>query len=265
VSPSELPAPPLPPLELRQLVGPVDPAAFDNPSGAPVFPQVPLAAYESVLDFGCGCGRLARQLLQSSARPERYVGIDLHRGMIRWCRRHLAPLAPGFSFRHHDVFNRYFNPGRWKRRTASLPARDASITLVVAWSVFTHLTEEQAPFYLREVARVLRPDGYFLSTWFLFDKQLFPMLHEFQNALYVNHVDPTNAVVFDREWLRRTARDAGLVIAHAEAPAVRGFQWLLVLRPTAAGATEVELPPDDAPIGALPPPLLATRADRIGL
>ena len=31
------------------------------------------------------------------------------------------------------------------------------------------------------------------------------MMQDFQNALYINDVDPTNAVIFDREWLRREA------------------------------------------------------------
>ena len=32
------------------------------------------------------------------------------------------------------------------------------------------------------------------------------MMQDFQNALYINDVDPSNAVIFDREWLRREAR-----------------------------------------------------------
>ena len=73
-----------------------------NPSGAPIFGAAP-ERFDHVLDFGCGCGRLARQMLQQLPRPRRYTGSDLHAGMIRWCNTNLAPLAPGFTFLHHDV------------------------------------------------------------------------------------------------------------------------------------------------------------------
>jgi hypothetical protein len=90
-----------------------------------------------VFDFGCGCGRIARQLMQQSPRPQRYVGIDLHRGMIEWCRENLAPHAPGFEFQHHDVFNPGLNPGTDMRppRTRPFPVGDRAFTLVNAWSV----------------------------------------------------------------------------------------------------------------------------------
>lgn len=238
---------PIPPLEMRRLVGPTDPAMFDNPSGALVFPEIGADAYRSVLDFGCGCGRIARQLIQQRARPDRYVGIDLHPGMTRWCSQNLAPVAPGFDFLHHDVGNRGFNPGD-KPSVAPFPAGDDEFTLVIAHSVFTHLVQEQAVHYLREVARVLRPDGVFYATWFFFDKRLYPMMQEFQNALYINHSDPTNAVIFDREWVRARVRENGLVIHTVKPPAVRGFQWVTLISPQTSGLPEAEFPTDQAPI-----------------
>ena len=50
---------PIPPFEMRQLVGPTDVAAFENPTGTPIL-QVPVERFDSVLDFGCGWGRFAR-------------------------------------------------------------------------------------------------------------------------------------------------------------------------------------------------------------
>lgn len=256
---------PMPPLPLRQLVGPTEDAFFDNPRGAPIFAaDVPDDAYDSVLDFGCGCGRLARQLIQQRQRPRRYVGVDLHAGMIEWCRRHLAPHAPGFEFQHHDVFNRGLNPGG-KAETQPFPVADGWASLVVAWSVFTHVDERQTRFYLREAARVLRPDGHLLSTWFLFDKRDFPMMQEFQNALFINADDPTNAVIFDRAWLRAAVHEAGLAVATVTPPTVRGYQWRVVLRPAQAVAREAEFPPDLAPVGLKPPPLLPADAPTLGL
>ncbi len=239
---------PLPPLEMRQAVGPTDPAAFDNPAATPVFPELPAEAYRSILDFGCGCGRLARQMIQQDPQPQEYLGIDLHPVMIDWCRNNLAPAAAGFEFRHHDVEYPSWNPGEGKPQTAPFPAAEGSRTLVIAYSVFTHLVEAHAEYYLSEVSRVLAEDGFFESTWFLFDKRYFPMMQDFQNALYINDLNPANAVIFDREWLVEVARRHDLTIVAASQPKVRGYHWRITMAPAGAGIEAVELPADEAPI-----------------
>ena len=114
-----------------------------------------------------------------------------------------------------------------EHRTLPLPAGDGAFTLFNAISVFTHSTQDQTEHYLREAARVLRPDGWLNASWFLFDKALFPMMQPFQNALFINETDPSNAVIFDRAWVRETARGLGLVITEAQPPSVRGFHWHL--------------------------------------
>lgn len=245
---------PLPPLEFRRLVGPTDPAAFDNPTRNPVFGEIPVEAYSAVLDFGCGCGRLARQLIQQQRRPDRYLGIDRHAGMIAWAREQLSPAAPDFSFEHHDVRHPHLNPGGTPGHLP-FPAEDRAFTLVIAWSVFTHLLEADAAYYIHEVGRVLSPSGVAVTTWFLFDKGDFPMMQEFQNALYINPDDPTNAVVFDRDWLRERARDAGLVLTRIVPPAIRGFQWVIHLERQRDGLVDAPFPEDTAPRGILRAPL----------
>lgn len=243
---------PIPPLELRRLVGPTDEADFDNPSGELVYPYLDASLYERFFDFGCGCGRVARQLIQQDPQPERYVGVDLHKGMVRWCERNLAPHAPQFSFHHHDVGNVTFNPGPHKPPTRRLPGDDATFTLVHAWSVFTHLTQPQCEFYLREVARILAPGGVFHGTWFLTDKRYFPMMRARQNALYINEIDPTNAVIFDREWMQREVADAGLAIVAAKPPESRGYHWVIQMKLRGEGVEPIELPPDDGPLAPEP-------------
>jgi len=100
---------PVPPFEMRELVGPSTVEAFDNPARGLVYQYLPVQAYEEVFDFGCGCGRVARQLILQRPQPRRYLGIDLHRGMVAWCRKNLSPIVPQFQFAHHDVFMTNFN------------------------------------------------------------------------------------------------------------------------------------------------------------
>jgi len=256
---------PIPPLEMRELVGRTDPAMFDNPTGRPVFGNdIEAELYDNVLDFGCGCGRLARQMMQQNPRPRNYVGIDLHKGMVRWDRENLQPRVEGFEFQHHNVYHRRLNPHA-AAVVAAFPVEDHRVSLLVAWSVFTHLIQDQCEYYLREAARVLRPTGVMNSTWFLFDKSAFPMMQDFQNVLFINDVDPTNATIFDRKWLVQLTSALGLTIRSVSPPTIRGFHWTLQFTPTRPGISAVELPEDNAPVGRRPPPIGGANASMVGL
>ncbi len=255
---------PIPPLEMRMLVGPTDEAAFDNPSGDFIYPALEPSVYEKVFDFGCGCGRVARQLIQQKAQPEEYRGVDLHLGMVRWCQNNLTPRAPHFTFEHHDVFNLGFNPGE-KPWVLPFAVPDRHFTLVNAHSVFTHLTQSQTEHYLAEVRRILRDDGVFRSTWFFFDKSDFPMLHDFQAAIYTSEVDLCTAVIYDRDWVVDRARALGLTVSHVIAPTIHGFQWEVCMRPTAQGIVEARFPDDTAPKGRRTAPIGPENPSQVGL
>ena len=102
---------PLPPIELMRSVGPTDPAWYDNPDHRGALDHYGVELNDTrVLDFGCGCGRLARQLMLQRHPPADYLGLDLNRAAIDWCGQNLASHAFGFHFRHLDIFNAQFNP-----------------------------------------------------------------------------------------------------------------------------------------------------------
>ena len=235
--------PPLPEPDFRRLVGPLDDEFYDNPTGSLVYPEIPAHLYESVFDFGCGCGRIARQLLQQRVRPTRYLGIDIHKGMIAWCRDNLAAIDSHFEFLHHDVYNIGLAPENTKRYTAPFPAEDGQFSLVLAHSVFTHLLKEQTEFYLQEVARVLAEDGIARTTWFFFDRESFPYLAPHQVCLYVNPDDPTNAVVYDRRWFLDALSNCGLSVRLTIPPERPGHQWQVFLDHRRPGQ------PDEFPTG----------------
>ncbi len=97
------------------------------------------------LDFGCGCGRIARYLLDSGAVGT-YCGVDVDARQIAWARRRLA--------------------GRFSviRARPPLDFPDAAFDVVVAVSVFTHFSEEEQFAWLAEIRRVLRPRGLLVAT-----------------------------------------------------------------------------------------------------
>lgn len=246
--------PPIPPIELRRSVGIEDTALFDNPTGNLTFgTTIPGELYRRVLDFGCGCGRVARQmLLQSAHVPERYQGLDLYRPSILWCQQNLA--RPGWEFRHVDVFNVGFNPRG--REQESLNLKGETFSLVNAHSVFTHIIERNLEFYFSQAAAAVAADGVMRVTWFLFDKINFPMMQTFQNCLYINADDASNACVYDVEFVRDLYSRHGLTITVANAPGIRGHQWELLAR-RGQGA-HVAFAADTAPTGLARPPVRVT-------
>lgn len=248
--------PPYPPLRLRKSVGPIEDAYYDNPKGCLVFErQIAAENYRTIFDFGCGCGRVARQLiLQTEAAVESYSGEDLFRDSIEWASQNLTASNPAFRFRHHDVFNAQFNPSA-THEVVPFTAEDKSFTLVTAHSVFTHILERNLRHYISECARILAPDGIFRSSWFLFDKTGFPMMQEFQNCLYINVEDPTNATIYDYNYVRALFRESGMTIYSIAPPPVRGFQWFLFAKPSETGVAELEFPDDVAPPGICRPPI----------
>ena len=219
---------PYPPIEMRKLVGPTDEYYFDNQDECFIFSDCPIPpeAYKSILDFGCGCGRNARRLMKQKTRPEQYVGIDLHSGMINWCQNNLTPIDNNFSFYHYDVYSKLLNPNSDKNFEL-FPVTDSSCSLVIAHSVFTHIIEDLVISYLKECLRVMSPESYFVSTWFLFDKKYFPMMQESQNSLYINTIDPTNAVIYDHKWLFKVCHEIGLIPVHIIKPMIKGFHLFM--------------------------------------
>lgn len=112
----------------------------------------------TVLDLGCGCGKLTRFL--TLVPGTRYVGVDIFLPHVLWCRRAFAALEDRFVFHHFDGYSEMYNPqGAVRTEDYHLPAEDGAVDLVAAHSLFTHLFEPEARHYLGEIARILKPDG----------------------------------------------------------------------------------------------------------
>jgi SAM-dependent methyltransferase len=120
-----------------------------------------------ILDVGCGTGLLGIASEPFLGRNGHYVGIDVRKSDIDFCRNHYN--SPAFEFIHFNVNNpAYARFQESKKLPWSLDSD--SFNLVTALSVWTHLKEQDALFYIREVNRVLKPGGKAIISFFLLDE-----------------------------------------------------------------------------------------------
>ena len=146
---------PVPPYELIYLVvGPSNPKDFVK-GGKEIANRciidalarngLSMANFGTMLDFGCGCGRIIRHWKPLSSAQ--LHGTDYNPKLVEWCRDNL-------SFAQFEV-NQLIPPLKYP---------DKMFDFIFAGSVFTHLTEELQFAWLDELWRVLRSNGYLMIT-----------------------------------------------------------------------------------------------------
>jgi len=177
----------------------------------------------SLLDVGCGAGRMAAPLRAYLGSDGRYVGIDVVPEAIAWCRKALAGGDPRLRFEHLDVRNARYNPdGAMDPTAVRFPVADSTFDLVLVASVFTHMPADAVERYLHEIARSLRPGGACLATFFLVDDDVgdraasnaadheFPFREPDGLTRTERAGDPDHLAAFDAEWVARTMEACGL-------------------------------------------------------
>lgn len=127
---------------------------------------------DSVLDIGCGIGRMALPATQYLNQHGKYFGIDINLSAISWCHEYIHGRYENFEFAVIDAYNKHYlnryEYGQNKLVETALPIPSNRIfDCICANSVFTHLLWEEVSFYFEKIPRILRPDGFFLCTWFL--------------------------------------------------------------------------------------------------
>ncbi|MGH8558123.1 MAG: class I SAM-dependent methyltransferase, partial [Methylococcales bacterium] len=101
----------------------------------------------ALLDWGCGCGRIARHFLESDVRPGRVVGVDIDPVSIAWCQKNLL----GAEFHTTGL-------------QPPLAFPNDSFDFIHGNSVFTHLDEANQDLWLAELGRLLKPKGIAVLT-----------------------------------------------------------------------------------------------------
>jgi SAM-dependent methyltransferase len=129
----------------------------------------------SIIDLGCGSGRLAHALWRSP--NVEYIGVDIIQSLLDYAK---AKSPPHYIFKLHRQLN--------------IPAPDHSADFVTAFSLFTRLLHSESYLYLEDIRRVLKPKGKLIFS-------------------FLEFADPNHWPAFSREIETRRANGAAIVSA----------------------------------------------------
>ena len=191
-----------------------------------------LEAEHRVLDIGSGIGNLAVGLLDYLRGN--YDGIEIHSEAVSWCQRAITPKHPNFRFQRADLTSRAYNPhGLTPPSSYRFPFADETFDFIFLASVFTHMMPDDFAHYVREIARLLAPDGVCVASYFLLNDETRTGVDEHRSFMSfgVQHPSgvcqlhdatvPEAAVAFDEAFVRRVHEDVGLHIRDIR----RGRWW----------------------------------------
>jgi SAM-dependent methyltransferase len=232
----------------------------------------------SVLDVGCGAGRIASALAAYLTPGTRYEGLDPQPVPIRWCRQNISTRFPNFDFHETGTYSPKYNPqGRGRPEDYRFPFEGRQFDLVLLLSVLTHVSREVEETLLRESERVLVEGGRLALTEYLLTEETRRPVEsgltspKFPYPLGQDRSEtpgsPEGFVVRDSHWAESLWGGLGLSVERWEPGSWAGrgfggsfsskysfFQDLLVLR---RGEPVVPVgrrgsPPPEAPGEALP-------------
>jgi SAM-dependent methyltransferase len=102
--------------------------------------------FSTIVDWGCGSGRVARHVAKALKNNATLVGFDIDAVAIEWANGNIGP---------------YF---RLCKTSPPLEQATATVDLVYAYSVLTHLAAQTLATWVEEMARILKPGGIGLFT-----------------------------------------------------------------------------------------------------
>ena len=198
----------------------------------------------TVLDIGCGAGRLAFPIAAFLGPQGRYIGFDIAPRALAFARRHVGGTCRA-DFIHADLASGEYARTGAPAQGYRFPAQTGRVDAALATSLFSHIRARVAAHYLTEAGRVLRPGGRLMLTAFLVGAADRAALAQARLALRPIGEDafaadprhPERAIGFDEAAFLSWAETAGLRLSGAihrgdwRAPAPTGgeFQDRLVL------------------------------------
>lgn len=175
---------------------------------------------DSVLDMGCGIGRMAIPISKFLTPEARYEGFDVVREGIMWCNKQITATSPNFRFTWLDIYNKSYNPdGKLLAADLVFPYPDQLFDLSFATSLFTHMFLSDVRHYISEAVRVLKPGGRCFFTFFLINPETEKALDDLNLALHflplqkhqwtIDPDEPERAMAFEEDQILQMLEEQG--------------------------------------------------------
>lgn len=183
----------------------------------------------SLLDLGCGPGRVPIGVLDRIGEIRKYRGADVDERAIRWAQQHITPKHPNFQFVHLNVKNARYNPhGTDVNESFTLPFADGEFDTICLYSVFSHMLTDDVRAYMKELKRVLEPGGGILMTAFI--EEGVPEVTENPANYLHDWKGPLHCVLYNKEFFESMLRESGLSVDKIDSSGGKVQSWLYVSR-----------------------------------
>lgn len=192
----------------------------------------------AVLEIGCGLGRIAFPLRYLISREGFYEGFEIIIQKVEFLRANFQSVYPNFGFSWANIHNTYYNTsGIIPASEYEFPYPDEVFDLAFAASVFTHMLPDVTEHYFAETARVLKPGGRAVFSFFLLDNYVsgqerplgftspnFDFEHKYKNYgkefSIVVPDNPEQMTAYRLSLLKKYAKKVGLSIVDDQIPGI---------------------------------------------
>ena len=163
-----------------------------------------------LLDVGCGV-RFAQTLINRDLPFASYTGIEVSAPIVAWLKENVEAKDERFRFVcwnvHNSMYNRQGLPISAYQRFPVTGTYD----VIMGFSLFTHLSPEDAISMLRLARRAVRPDGFLFFSAFCDDS-----VDEFEDRVPNK---PLLNAYYNRKYLERLINEAKWAVLSYEEPA----------------------------------------------
>lgn len=178
--------------------------------------------HSSVLDIGCGIGRVAVHFANYLEPPGRYEGFDIEPIRIAWLSENVTPRHPHAHFRYVPLNNTFYNPRAPTRaEDFSLPY-ETGFDFILLASVFTHLLSSAARNYISEISRLLKLDGCCFMSFYLLNNEkrremalgtsAYTFSHQMEDCYVELPHNPEAAVAHNEDDILQAMANSGLAL-----------------------------------------------------
>jgi len=106
--------------------------------------------FDTIVDYGCGCGRALRHLSLILKSNQKVYGLDPDSEAIEWI---------------NGAYNKLQIQGIALNNYPPIPLEDGTADLIVSHSVFTHLPEDTQFAWLNDLSRILKKDAILIASF----------------------------------------------------------------------------------------------------